>query len=135
MTAFVIPGKPFAKQRARATRQGRVYTPKETVSFERQAGMIAAQHFKQPLDGAIRLSVRAVFEPPASWSDKKRRAHTGQPHCQKPDLDNCLKAISDGLNRIAFADDSQVAVCIGEKVWGTPERTEVRVTQIGAGGT
>lgn len=131
MAVFVIPGKPFAKQRPRATRQGRVYTPKETVSFERQVGQIAAQHFKQPLLGAVRLSMRAVFELPASWSQKKRQAHFGRPHCQKPDLDNCLKSISDGLNRIAFADDGQIAVVIGEKVWGTDAHTEIRISEIG----
>jgi Holliday junction resolvase RusA-like endonuclease len=132
MAVFVIPGKPFAKQRPRSTRQGRVYTPKETVSFERTVAAIAAQHFKQPLTGAVRLTMRAVFEPPASWSGKKRREHMGRPHCQKPDLDNCLKAISDGLNRIAFGDDSQVAVVIGEKVWGETEQTEIKITEIGA---
>ena len=129
---FSIPGKPFAKQRARATRQGRMYTPKETVSFERQVGQIALDHFSQPIAGPVRLTVYATFEPAKSWAKKKRAAHMHTPHTQKPDLDNCLKAIKDGLNRIAWADDSQVAEVVARKVWGLTARTVVHVEAIGA---
>lgn len=127
IVSFTIPGKPFAKQRARATRQGRVYTPKETVSFERAVGQLAAQHFPAPIDGPVRLTIIATFRPPESWSNKKRVAHIGQPHTQRPDIDNCIKAISDGLNRIAWADDGQVAEILGRKIWGETEQTIVQV--------
>jgi Holliday junction resolvase RusA-like endonuclease len=126
--SFVIPGKPFAKQRARSTRQGRVYTPKETVSFERTVGQIAMQHFTSPIEGPVRLCVTAHFCPPASWSAKKRAAHIGQPHTQRPDIDNCIKAISDGLNRIAWGDDGQVAEIVAMKRWAETEKTIVEVS-------
>lgn len=131
MIIFTIPGKPFAKQRARATRQGRVYTPAETVSFERQVGQIAMQHFPQPLRGPVKISVWATFEPAKSWSKKKIAAHLGSYHTQKPDADNCIKAILDGLNRIAFADDAQVADQHIRKVWGPDPRTVVTVEELG----
>lgn len=124
---FIIPGRPFAKQRPRATRRGRVYTPEQTVSFERQVGQIAMQHFAAPLSGAVRLSVQAHFKPAASWSRKKVAEHLGRPHCQKPDADNLVKAIWDGLNRIAFADDSQIAECVVRKAWSDFEQTIVTV--------
>lgn len=124
---FVIPGRPFAKQRARATRQGRVYTPKETVSFERTVGQIAAQHFPEPFSGPVSVTIRATFEPPQSWSKKKTTEHIHRPHTQRPDLDNCAKAILDGLNRIAWADDGQVAEITVSKVWGVTAQTVVHV--------
>lgn len=130
MTTFTIPGKPFAKQRARAAVIGgraRMFTAKETVSFERQVGQIAALHFARPLEGAVQLTVRAVFQPAESWSRKKREAFLGSWHTQKPDLDNCLKALKDGLNRIAWADDAQVAVVVARKVWGLCAETIVTV--------
>jgi len=130
MTRFVIPGKPFAKQRPRATRQGRVYTPAETVSFERQVGQIAAQHFPEPLAGPVSVTIRATFEPPKSWSKRKTAEHINGPHCQRPDLDNCAKAILDGLNRIAWADDGQVAEVTVSKVWGEAAQTVVHVEEI-----
>lgn len=128
---FTIPGKPFAKQRARSTRMGRVYTPKETVSFERTVGQIAALHFHQPITGPVSVEIVATFEAPASWSAKKRAATIHRPHTQRPDLDNCQKAILDGLNRIAFADDGQVAQITARKVWGITAQTVVHVERIG----
>lgn len=128
--AFTIPGKPFAKQRPRATVRGghaRVFTPKETVSFERQVGQIAAQHFPRPLEGPVRLVVTAVFEVPASWSKKRRAEAMGAHHTQRPDLDNCLKALKDGLNRIAWSDDAQVAEVSCRKLWGDGAETIVQV--------
>lgn len=41
---------------------------------------------------------------PASWSKKKRAAMDGQPHRQRPDVDNYAKAVLDALH----TDDSGV---------------------------
>ena len=30
------------------------------------------------------------------------------PHTSRPDLDNLVKSVSDGLNGVAFRDDSQI---------------------------
>lgn len=43
---------------------------------------------------------------PPSWSGAKKRRMEGQPHRQKPDLDNMIKAILDTVYR--GADDSHV---------------------------
>lgn len=51
---------------------------------------------------------------PASWSKKKRRAMNGQPHRQKPDVDNMTKAFLDAL----CEEDSYVWNLAGqEKRW------------------
>ena len=73
-----------------------------------------------------------MFAPPASWSAKKQAAHLDQFHTQKPDLDNLEKAILDGLNRIAFADDSQVALVYKLKRWDMTSRTVVSVEAMNA---
>jgi Holliday junction resolvase RusA-like endonuclease len=130
VTVFTIPGKPFAKQRPRSTRQGRVYTPKETVSFERTVGQIAAQHFQAPLTGPVRVTILATFQPAKSWSKRKVSEHMNRPHTQRPDLDNCAKAILDGLNRIAWADDGQVAAMEVRKIWGPAAQTVVFVEEM-----
>lgn len=122
---IIIPGKPFGKQRPRAG-QGRIYTPDATVSFEQTVRQIAAVKIRAPLEGPIRMTLEAVFVPAPSWSKKKRAAALGTLHTQKPDLDNIEKAILDGLNRIAFADDQQVADVRKLKRWG--ERAETIVT-------
>lgn len=126
--AFHIPGRPFAKQRPRFSRAtGRAFTPSETVSFERQVGILAAQQCKAPFEGPVSLTIIAVFAPAASWSKKKRAEHMGKPHTQRPDIDNLQKAICDGLNRIAFKDDAQVCEVVCRKTWGAYEGTSVIV--------
>lgn len=127
---FEIPGKPFAKQRPRMTRQGKAYTPAPTVSFERTVGQYGMDAKATVLSGPCKLTVIAIFEPAKSWSKKKRDAALWHPHTQKPDLDNCVKAILDGLNRIAFADDSQVCEIECRKMWGTPAKTIVEVASL-----
>jgi Holliday junction resolvase RusA-like endonuclease len=130
LITLTIPGKPFAKQRPRATRQGRVYTPKETVAFESVVRDIAALRFAEPITGPVKVEIRATFKPAASWSNKKKQAHMGMPHIQRPDGDNIQKAILDGLNRIAFVDDGQVYDCRVTKHWGPEPRTIVHIEEM-----
>lgn len=60
-------------------------------------------------------AARVVFfiPMPESWSKKKRAAMLGEPHRQKPDLDNLIKALGDALHE----DDSHVAEIHARKVW------------------
>jgi len=127
---FTIPGTPFAKQRPRMTRGGRVYTPQETVRFEDTVRQLAAINIKQPLSGPVQIMVYCAFACPPSWSAKKRAAHLGQPHTQRPDLDNLMKAVCDGMNRVAYDDDGQIAQMTAIKVWAETAETVVTVGAI-----
>lgn len=119
-----IPGKPFGKQRPRFG-NGRTYTPKETVSFERTVAVLAQPLFAQPFSGPVAIEIIATFEPPASWSRKRRESAIGTPHIQRPDFDNIQKAICDALNRIAYEDDGQIASAHCVKRWGERAGTTV----------
>ncbi len=127
---FEVQGRPFGKQRPRATRQGRIYTPKETVQFEHWVKLVAQPFFDAPLDGPVKLTVLATFKPAKSWSKKKTREHLGRPHTQKPDADNCSKCIKDALNSVAFHDDAQVSDLIVRKRWGPENKTVVFVEAV-----
>ena len=128
---FIIPGRPFGKQRPRFSRKsGRAFSPAETVSYERTVGQIAMQHFPVPFTGPVRLEVHAMFKPAESWSLKKRNAAMGRPHVQKPDLDNLIKGVSDAMNRIAFADDSQISEVRCSKEWGDCDQIAVSVVPL-----
>lgn len=138
MTAvrFVIPGKPFAKQRARSFfnknlgRAVTVDTPGNR-SFEATVRELAVPHFPAALTGPLAVEIVAVFCPASSWSKKRRAAAMGTHHTQKPDADNIAKATKDGLNRVAWGDDCQVAELHVIKLWGEREETRVTIERIG----
>ena len=55
-----------------------------------------------------------VLPMPKSWS-KKKAAMNGQPHQQRPDTDNLVKAVLDAVHE----EDSQIYHVDGLKFWGT----------------
>ena len=87
---FTVPGRPVPKQRPRAGKNGNLYTPKATREYEKAVGWAARQVFSNPYDGPIELILKIYI-----------MARAG-------DLDNYIKSICDGLNGIAWQDDSQV---------------------------
>lgn len=115
--SFTVFGPPQPKQRARAGKGNRHYTPAETVSYERAVKAIASitRPPKWRTDGEYHLFVVAYF------ANRRPR-----------DVDNVVKAVSDALNKVAFDDDNQVVRVSAEKHMGDPEpRTEVTVTWLG----
>ncbi len=87
---FTVPGRPVPKQRPRLGRNGNVYTPRNCRDYEKAVGWTAKRLFKSPLEGPVELQVRLYF------------------NSRGGDLDNYIKAICDGLNGVAWLDDSQV---------------------------
>lgn len=126
MIKINIPGQPQGKARARAykNRAGKIrhYTPAETRSYERIIANLAKFEMrgKPPMTGAVILEVLAVYEIPQSWPLWKRalaKKHFIAPTV-KPDLDNVVKSVKDGLNKVAWDDDTQVIQVIAEKCYG-----------------
>ena len=68
-------------------------------------------------DGPLKLTLVHAKQVPASWSKKRKAAALAEVYATgMPDLDNVVKAILDGLNRIAWRDDSQVAVIAASRI-------------------
>ena len=112
---FTVPGNPVGKGRAKAARRGKfitMYTPAKTVNYE---GLVAhAAHIamagRSLIAGAVSVELDIRLQIPASWSKKKQlQAAEGLiPASKKPDIDNCEKAIFDGMNSVVWVDDVQV---------------------------
>lgn len=141
---FVIPGEPKGKgrHRSRIAKMGNGkqfvahYAPKDTVEYENLVRMAAMQAMagRVPSERPVLVELVATCSVPASWSQKKRRAAlmgevmpTG-----KPDLDNGLKAVLDGLNKIVVKDDAQVCRVGMSKQYGETPRVFVRVVELHA---
>ena len=58
---------------------------------------------------------------PVSWSKKKRSEMDGQPHKQKPDLDNLIKALLDAVHK----EDCEIWSLSAEKRWSESGSIEV----------
>ena len=114
VVAFTVPGRPQSKQRPRLGKGGRVYTPTRTLRYEHSvaaAFLVATRGRRRAAyTGPVELRIRCVF------ATMHRR-----------DLDNVVKAICDGLNGVAYADDCQVTSIRAEREQGSEERAEVEV--------
>ena len=109
---FEVPGEPRGKGRPRFTRTGHAYTDDKTAAYENLIRLAFKQKYQgwHPTDHAVRVDIIAQCTPPQSWSFKKKgRAYNGEILKKtKPDMDNIIKAVLDGLNEVVWNDDSQV---------------------------
>ena len=108
---FTVYGKPQGKARPRFTRQGRAYTPKNTVDYEKQIkqAYIAAGGTLMSDTDPILICITACF--------KKAKTNKMPTPTLKPDTDNIAKAVCDALNGVAYKDDKQITCLTVDKVW------------------
>lgn len=136
MVQFIVNGQPIGKGRPRfAMKGGRVnaYTPPKSKHYEKQIEkaykMAGGQMF--PDDVPVKITVRIALRMPASASRKKREAM----RCglirplTKPDTDNVIKSVLDGLNGVAYADDKQVTCVRAVKVYDDVPHITVTVDE------
>lgn len=135
---FVVDGPPVGKGRPRfrvitAKSTGRsfvnTYTPKESSSYENLVKLSYRRSYGGPphAEGPVGVGITAFFPIPKSWPKwKKETAGSGLVRTEtKPDVDNILKAILDGLNGVAYSDDKQVYLRNCDKFYSLTPRVEV----------
>lgn len=108
---FTIPGPPRGKGRPRFARRGNfttTYTDDKTAAYENLVALAYKAAGGVMMSGAISLYITAYMPIPASWSSKKKALMEGAPHFKKPDCSNIQKAVEDGLNGVAYQDDSAI---------------------------
>ncbi len=118
MLAFFVPGSPIAKGRPRFVRAtGRTFTPAKTMNYEGVVAGCAAQAMgaREPFEGPLRVTIRATFLVPESWTQKRKNAAVWK--TSKPDADNLAK-IMDAMNAIVWRDDSQICELTVQKRYG-----------------
>lgn len=136
--SFTIEGEPMGKERPKATTIGghaKVYTPKKTANYEAKVGYAFRQAYPnaEPLATALHASIYCYFPlnkgdyTPNGKPTKKGRAKlSGEiAHTKKPDCDNLAKSVLDGLNGLAFVDDSQIISLTVVKYYSVWPRVQV----------
>lgn len=137
MITFTIYGRPQPKQRPRVLRSGITYTPKETLNYEEQVKQAAIQSEllpDKPTEEALKIIIWCFFEIPKSWPKKKQeQARRGQIYPtarHNGDIDNLAKIVMDGLNGVAYKDDSQIVQLVINKKYSEEPRVEVLIDRI-----
>ena len=121
---FSVSGTPQPKSRPRFTKSGHAYTATKTKDYEKLIGQCAwvkMAHSKiKTTKSPVHFEMIAYFPIPKSWSERKRmQALAGAIRPSKPDLDNLIKAVLDGCNKIVYEDDQQVYSVWAKKVYET----------------
>ena len=135
---FVVPGKPFGKQRPRVACRGKfskAYTPEKTKTYENLVKLFYAQESKGemfPEDAELEIKIVAYYEIPKSVSKVKReKMLSGEIRpTKRPDIDNVAKAIYDSLNKVAYHDDAAIVESRISKFYSDRPRVEVTITNI-----
>lgn len=106
---------PVAKARPRFRRTPHgvsTYNTKETDDFEHLIAMssVSQMRGKKRFEGAIGVTI--VFELLRPKTYPKREYPTS-----RPDLDNYIKGVLDGMNEVVFRDDAQIIHLIASKIY------------------
>ena len=132
---FTIPGVARGKQRPRATRQGRVYTPAQTVNAEAYVKMLAvgAMNGEKPFEGALEATFNISVAIPKSFTrrDRERIEKRDLWPTSKPDIDNVVKLLCDAMNGICYGDDKQIVDLLVTKSYAANAETVVMITKKG----
>ena len=136
---FKVMGKIKGKQRPRVSTFGgfaRAYTPKETIEYENLVRLSFLEQYPNiiPIDAKKPLKVvlrcfKAIPQTFPKWKKELALDRIIRPTV-KPDLDNIAKSVLDGLNKVAFSDDSQIVDLHIESYYGSAECVIVSISEI-----
>jgi len=114
MIIFKVKGRCVPKQRANVGK-GNVYTPEETRNYEEYVGWVAKSCGAYVLKGDVGVVIN-IF----------RMGKGG-------DLDNMIKSVCDGMNKICYKDDRQIKEIVARLVEvrnEIEERVEISVRNL-----
>lgn len=112
MHSITVEGRPVPKARPRLRPNGRTYTPAKTVAAEQRIAWEWRITRGPKYEGQVEMGI-------TFWLPDHRRV----------DIDNLAKTVLDGLNNVAYKDDSQIYQLSARKVCGGVARTTICVSK------
>lgn len=121
MTIY-IPGDPVGKQRQRHDPNHpnqKPRTPEKTRAYEAKIGWAWKQAHGPMYDGPVEIGITIFLQCPKSYPKKTREAMLSGDilPTRTPDCSNVLKSAEDGLNGVAYKDDSQIVRIVAERFY------------------
>lgn len=134
MYIFEVHGAPVPQKQTRFScinGHPRAYDP-SSKDKERIQWQIKPFAPKEPLRGAIELSITFFLPIPKSTSAKKRTAMLNRVilPCVKPDEDNLAYLITNALKKIVYQDDNQICAKHVYKLYGPEPKTVIKVREL-----
>ena len=129
---FTINGECVPKARPRFSKFGHVYTTPKTRAYENIVKSTAIDNRVPCVTTALRVELIIYKSIPKSFSKSKRKlANEGKIYpIVKPDIDNYVKSVLDGLNGVLFVDDKQIVDFRAIKKYSENPRVEVTALAI-----
>ena len=128
---FTVPGPAKAKARPRVGKGGRIYTPSDSHKYEKKVRECyeGLYYFD---DEYISIKIIFWFSIPKSYSKQKRQdCAEGFIRPSRADIDNYIKSVLDGLNKVAYVDDRYIYKIEAEKRYTEYEaRTEITIENL-----
>lgn len=131
---FTVPGTARGKGRPRIGKIGphaRMFTDDKTAAYENLVALAAREALRgaKPFADPVKVTAIVRVVPAASASKKARAAMLAGAMApgKKPDLDNVLKAILDGLNGVAFVDDALIVQIAARKLYAEEAGVDVSI--------
>lgn len=110
-----------------------VRDPKKSREYKQYVALVARQQYKgKPLDGPLDVIVD-IYRPIPKSTSKVRRKKKEEKEIRpivRPDLDNYLKAVFDGLDKITWHDDAQIVTLSANKYYSTDPRLEIDIREL-----
>ena len=128
---YKIPGEPKGKARPRVV-NGHAYTPQATKDYETIVAIRYRLSGGKMFDGPVSLHILAEYTIPKSATKGKRAdmLNGTMLPLKKPDNDNIAKMIMDGLNKVAYNDDSQVVELVVRKKYSENPGVTVTISNV-----
>lgn len=137
MIEFTVYGEPKGKGRPQFARVGNfvhTYTDDKTTTYENLVRLSFVNSGHEPyMNNESLCCVLHIYQSiPKSTSKKNRELmlqHKLFP-AKKPDIDNVVKSIFDGLNKVAFKDDTQIIELHCYNFYSDEPRVEVKIMEV-----
>ena len=119
MVEFTVEGKPVPQGSMKVI-NGHVLHARgsELIYYRSAIAMEASRHFKEKIEGAVRIEIGFSLEKPKTVN----RTYPTKP----PDLDKLIRSVLDGLTGVAYTDDGQVVEIVCNKRYGA-FKTHIRI--------
>lgn len=130
---FTIDGDIQPQERPRFRVNGKrvfTYDPPKSKKFKEKVAKIAKQYApEQLIESEIVLTVTVYIRIPKSYNKKKRQEiiDNDMIHIKKPDTDNLVKGIKDGITGVIWKDDSQIYDVHIKKFYSDEPRAEIKI--------